>query len=326
MSGKQIWRLLKETFTEWQQDKASRLAAALSYYTAFSLAPLLILAIAIAGAIFGQEAARGEVVGQLQGLIGQDGAEFIETAIDNANRPSSNSGLIASLISLVILLFGASGVFTQLQDSLNDIWNVTPKPDQGIKLLIQKRVLAFGMILVIGFLLLVSLVLSTAISALTTFMTGWVADFSWLWQIVNLALSLAVITGLFALIYKYLPDARVDWNDVLIGAFITALLFTIGKFLIGLYLGNSSFSSTYGAAGSLIVILAWVYYSAQILFFGAEFTQVYARRYGSRIEPDEHATRTLSPMEQADQATEQSQDTGRSDRRLSEQERKRKYG
>ncbi|MGP1387752.1 MAG: YihY/virulence factor BrkB family protein [Thainema sp.] len=324
MSGKQIWQLLKETFTEWQQDKASRLAAALSYYTAFSLAPLLILAIAIAGAIFGQEAARGELVGQLQGLIGQDGAEFIETAIDNANRPSSNSGLIASLISLVILLFGASGVFTQLQDALNDIWNVTPKPDQGIKLIVQKRVLAFGMILVIGFLLLVSLVLSTAISALTTFMTGWVADFSWLWQIVNLALSLAVITGLFALIYKYLPDARVRWNDVLTGAFITALLFTIGKFLIGLYLGNSSFSSTYGAAGSLIVILAWVYYSAQILFFGAEFTQVYARRYGSQIEPDEYATRTLSPMEQADQAAE-SQDNRRSGR-LSEQERKRKYG
>lgn len=325
MSGKQIWRLLKETFTEWQQDKASRLAAALSYYTAFSLAPLLILAIAIAGAIFGQEAARGEVVGQLQGLIGQDGAEFIETAIENANRPSNNSGLIASLISLVILLFGASGVFTQLQDALNDIWNVTPKPDQGVKLLVQKRVLAFGMILVIGFLLLVSLVLSAAISALTSFMTGWVADLSWLWQIINLLLSLAVITGLFALIYKYLPDARVDWADVLIGAFITALLFTFGKYLIGLYLGNSSFSSTYGAAGSLIVILAWVYYSAQILFFGAEFTQVYARRYGSQIEPDEHATRTLSPMEQADQAAE-SQDTRRSDRRLSEQERKRKYG
>ncbi len=325
MSGKQIWRLLKETFTEWQQDKASRLAAALSYYTAFSLAPLLILAIAIAGAIFGQEAARGEVVGQLQGLLGQDGAEFIETAIDNANQPSSNSGLIASLISIVILLFGASGVFTQLQDSLNDIWNVTPKPNQGIKFLVQKRVLAFGMILVIGFLLLVSLVLSTAISALTTFMTGWVADLSWLWQIVNLALSLAIITGLFALIYKYLPDARVNWNDVLIGAFITALLFTIGKFLIGLYLGNSSFSSTYGAAGSLIVILAWVYYSAQILFFGAEFTQVYARRYGSRIEPDEHATRTLSPTEQANQTADQSQPT-QSGSRLSEQERKRKYG
>ncbi len=326
MSGKQIWQLLKETVTEWQQDKASRLAAALSYYTAFSIAPLLILSIAIAGAIFGQEAARGELVGQLQGLLGQDGAEFLETAIDNANQPNSNSGLIASLISIAILLFGASGVFTQLQDALNDIWNVAPKPDQGVKLIVQKRILAFGMILVIGFLLLVSLVLSTAISALTTFVTGWVADLSWLWQIINLGLSLAVITGLFALIYKYLPDVKVTWSDVLTGAFITALLFTIGKFLLGLYLGNSSFGSTYGAAGSLVVILVWVYYSAQILFFGAEFTQVYARRYGSRIEPNEDATRIASPTEQTNQIADQPQPPHRSTNRLSEQERKRKYG
>lgn len=292
MKLKVIVRLLKETFQEWQEDKASRLAAALAYYTIFSIAPLLIIAIAIAGAVFGEEAARGEIVGQIQGLVGKPGAEFIETAINNANKPGSNGGL-ASLIGIGVLLFGASGVFAQLQDSLNTIWEVQPKPTKGLRGgimgFLRQRFLTFSMVLVIGFLLMVSLILSAVLSGLSAYMSHLLPGLDFVWGIVNFVISFGVITLLFALIYKFLPDVKITWNDVLTGAIITALLFTIGKTLLGQYLGQSSFSSTYGAAGSLVIILAWVYYSAQILFFGAEFTQVYASRYGSRIVPDDHA-------------------------------------
>lgn len=286
MTPKQTWRLLKEAIQEWQDDKASRLAAALAYYTVFSLAPLLVLVIAIAGAIFGTESARNELTSQIQGLVGPAGADFVTSALENASQPGANQGAIASTISIALLIFGASGVFVQLQDSLNTIWNVEPKPKQGIGYFIQKRLLSFSMILVIGFLLLVSLVVSTALSAFGGFLNQWLASLSWL---INFAISISLVTLLFAAIFKYLPDAKIGWKDVTVGAFITALLFNLGKYLLGLYLGNSSFSSTYGAAGSLVVLLAWIYYSAQILFFGAEFTQVYARRFGSRIVPDKHA-------------------------------------
>jgi membrane protein len=285
---KQILGLLKETVNEWQEDKTTRLAAALAYYTVFSIAPLLIIAIAVAGAIFGEEAARGEIVGQIQGLVGRQGAEVIETAIENANRPGSNGG-IASLISVIVLLFGATGVFVQLQDALNTVWEVQPKPGRGIKNFIQKRVLSFSMVLGIGFLLMVSLLLNAILSAFSGYMTGLIPGAEWLWQLLNFVISFALIALLFALIYKFLPDVKITWKDVGMGAIITALFFTIGKSLLGLYLGRGSFASTYGAAGSLVIILVWVYYSAQILFFGAEFTQVYARRYGSKIVPDEHA-------------------------------------
>jgi len=287
MSPKVILRLLKETFQEWQEDKASRLAASLAYYTVFSLAPLLIIVIAIAGAIFGEEAARGEIVGQIQGLVGTEGAQVIETAIDNANQPDVSS--VASLISVVVLLFGASGVFAQLQDALNTVWEVQPKPGHGFKSFMRKRFLSFSVVLGIGFLLLVSLVLSAVLSALNTYLSGMIPGLDFLWQILDFVLSLVLVTLLFALMYKFLPDVKIAWGDVWMGAIITAVLFTIGKFVLGLYLGRGSFGSTYGAAGSLVIILAWVYYSAQILFFGAEFTQVYARKYGSRIIPDEHA-------------------------------------
>lgn len=292
MSFKRLWRLLKETFQEWQADDASRLAAALAYYTVFSLAPLLILVIAIAGMVFDASAAQTQIINQIQGLVGPEGASVIETALQNANSPASNSGLIATLISLGVLLFGASGVFVQLQASLNQVWNVKAKPTEGVMNLVRKRFLSFAMILVIGFLLLVSLVLSAALAGLSAVLNGWIGSLSWLWQIVNIVLSIGVVTLLFAMIFKYLPDVKVTWRDVTTGALITAVLFTLGKFLIGLYLGNSSFGSTYGAAGSVVILLAWIYYSAQILFFGAEFTQVYARRYGSQIVPDEHAVRT----------------------------------
>lgn len=288
MSLKQIWRLLKETFAEWSKDKASRLAAALSYYTVFSLAPLLIIAIAIAGSFFGEEAAKGEIIGQIQGLVGKDGAEVIQTAIENAGQ-QEKQGTVASLISIGVLLFGASGVFAELQDALNTVWEVEPKPELGIGGFIRKRFLSFAMILGIGFLLLVSLVISAALSGINHYTSNLLPAFALLWPPINFIVSFGVITLLFAAMYKFLPDVKIAWSDVWIGAAMTALLFVIGKFLIGLYLGNSSLSSTYGAAGSIVIILVWAYYSAQILFFGAEFTQVYARKYGSQIVPDRFA-------------------------------------
>lgn len=289
---KSIFRLLKEAFTEWQQDKASILAAALAYYTVFSITPLLVIAISIAGAVFGQEAAQGEIVEQINQLVGQQGAEAIETALANADRPQVGS--IASIISVVLLFVGASGVFAQLQQALNTVWNVKPKEGEGIWGFIRKRLLSFGMVLAIGFLLLVSLVLSAMLSGIGKLELNLFPGLTPIWQIVNFTLSFGSIALLFALIYKLLPDVKIRWKDVIVGAVITALLFTIGKFLIGLYLGRGSLGSAYGAAGSLIVFLAWVFYSAQILLFGAELTQVYARRYGRKIRPDSHAEFTNS--------------------------------
>ncbi len=287
MNLKVFLELLKQTFAEYNEDKVSRLAAALAYYTVFSIAPLLIIAIAIAGLVFGQEAAQGQIVGQIQGLVGRDGAEIIETAIKNASQPKS--GIIATVINIGVLLFGASGVFTQLQDALNTVWEVAPKPERGLFNLVVQRFLSFAMVLVIAFLLLTSLVLSAALAALSSYGSALLPGFDVLWQVLNLVVSFGVITVLFALIYKFLPDAKIAWGDVWIGAAITSLLFAIGKFALGVYLGNASFGSTYGAAGSLVIILAWVFYSAQILFIGAEFTQVYASRFGSRIVPTQNA-------------------------------------
>jgi membrane protein len=289
MNVKIVVELLKETFQEWQKDEASRLAASLAYYTVFSLAPLLIIAIAVAGSIFGEEAARGEIVGQIQGLVGLEGAKAIEAAIENSNQPEVSN--IASTISVVVLFFGASGVFAELQEALNIIWGVKVKPGRGVASFIRKRILSFSAVLGIGFLLLVSLVISAVLSALGNFMIYSIPGIDLFWQSLNFVISFVVITFLFALMYKFLPDVKITWRDVLTGATITAFLFTIGKFVLGLYLGGGSFGSTYGAAGSLVIILAWVYYSAQILFFGAEFTQVYAKRYGSQIIPDKHAVK-----------------------------------
>ncbi|MBV9388983.1 MAG: YihY/virulence factor BrkB family protein [Chroococcidiopsidaceae cyanobacterium CP_BM_ER_R8_30] len=282
-----VWRLLKETFSEWSQDKAERMAAALAYYTIFSIAPLLVIVIAIAGLVFGQQAARGEIVRQIQGLVGSGGAQFIQTAIQNANKP--HAGIIATIISVVLLFLGGTWVFSGLQDALNTIWEVQPKPGRGVAGIIHDRFLPFAMLLGIGFLLLVSLVLSAGLSAATNLVGNVLPATDWLWHLANFIISFAIITLLFAMIYRILPDVRIAWSDVWIGAAITSLLFVIGKILLGIYLGRSSFGSTYGAAGSLVAILVWVYYSAQILFFGAEFTKVYARRYGSRIVPNDNA-------------------------------------
>jgi len=287
---KAIWKLLKDTAAEWTNDGAPRLGAALAYYATFSLAPLLIIAVAISGLVFGREAATGQIIGQIQGLVGPDAAAAIQAMIEKTDQPAAS--IIASVIGLVVLLFGASGVFGELQQSLNTIWDIQPKPDRGVAAAVKDKFFSFTMVLGTGFLLLVSLVISAGLTALGNFVVGLLPGWDFLAQVVNFVISLVVITALFALIFKYVPDAEVAWADVWVGALVTALLFTIGKALIGLYIGYSSFSSTYGAAASLVVVLLWVYYSAQILFFGAEFTQVYANTYGSRIRSQSTGRRT----------------------------------
>lgn len=283
-------RLVRETIKEWNEDKVPLYAAALAYYTVFSLAPLLLIAIAIAGAVFGEEAARGQLDSQIQGLVGQEGAAAIQTMIQNTQRNESG-GIIASVVGIATLLFGASGVFGQLQEALNAIWEVKPQPGRGWKSFLQSRFLSFAMVVVIGFLLLVSLVLSAVLVGIGNFLGDRLPGFAALGQSINFLISFAVITLLFASIYKFLPDVKVPWKNLWVGSAVTALLFNIGKYLIGLYLGNSGVGSTYGAAGSLVVILIWIFYSAQILLIGAEFTQVYSRYRGVPIRPATHAVR-----------------------------------
>lgn len=293
MTLKQTIRLLRETVAEWSEDNVPLLAAALAYYTIFSLAPLLLIAIAIAGAVFGEEAARGEIFGQIRGLVGPEGATAIQAMIENAGKPKSG-GTVATVIGVVVLLVGASGVFGQLQTALNTIWEVKPKPERGIKNFIQSRFLSFAMVFVIGFLLLVSLVLSAVLAGISSFFGSFVPDFVIVGQAINFVISFATITVLFAGIYKFLPDVKVPWRNLWVGAGVTALLFNIGKYLLGLYLGSGGVGSTYGAAGSLVVILVWVFYSAQILLFGAEFTQVYSKFRGTPIQPASYAVSTES--------------------------------
>ena len=283
----QIRDLIKETFSQWSDDKASRLAAALSYYTIFSIAPLLIIAIGVAGLVFGHEAAMNQVVGQIRGMVGEDGAQVIQTILQNASK--TTSGIIATVVGGVTLLIGASGAFGQLQDSLNTIWEVKPKKGRGVKGVMRDRFLSFSMVLFIGFLLLASLLLTAVLAGIGKYLSDLLPMSSVVLQAMNFGVSLTVTAFLFALIFKVLPDAIVRWRDVWVGALVTALLFSLGRFLIGLYLCRATIGSAYGAAGSLVVLLFWVYYSAQILFLGAEFTQVYAKRFGKEIVPKPNA-------------------------------------
>ena len=287
MHAKSIFSLLKEAFTEWREDEALQLGAALAYYTLFSIAPMLLVVISVAGFVFGREAVQGQLDNQIQGLVGAQGADAIQTMVANAGQ-HKEGGIWATVIAFVTILFGATGVFTQLQTSLNHIWDVKPKP-QGIKGLLRARAAAFGMLLGIGFLLLVSLVVSAGLAAAGNYLLSIFPAAEFLLQALNFVVSFAVITVLFAMIFRFLPDVKIAWRDVWFGAAVTALLFTIGKTLIGLYLGNSSVASVYGAAGSLVILLLWAYYSSQILFLGAELTEVWARRRGSHIVPDKHA-------------------------------------
>lgn len=273
----------KKVFQEWSDDKAPRLSAALAYYTVFSLAPLLIVVVAVAGLVFGASQAQSQILNQLSGLVGPSGADLIKSLLENANRPAA--GILATIFGLIMIVLGATGVFGELKDSLNTIWNVAPKPDRGWMGMIRDRVLSFAMLLAIGFLLLVSLVLSAGLSAFGSWFSSHLGSWELLAQALDIIISFVVVALLFAILFKFLPDVKIAWRDVWLGAIVTALLFTIGKFLIGFYLGNSNVTSPYGAAGSVIVLLIWVYYSAQILFFGAEVTQVYAYSYGSGVQP-----------------------------------------
>jgi membrane protein len=282
-----LWSLVRQTVADWLEDKAPQLGASLAFYTALSIAPLLVIALAAAGWLFGADAARGQISDEMTALVGEAGGKAIEDMIASARKPTTGS--VAAVLGLVTLLFGASGVFGQLQSALNTIWEVKPKPGRGILGMLRDRFLSFAMVMGIVFLLLASLVVTTALASVGEWTSRLPDSLQWAAQAINLLVSLAVITVLFAMMFKLLPDVRMAWSDVWLGAAVTAVLFTVGKFAIGMYLGHSSMASSYGVAGSFVVLLVWVYYSAQILFFGAELTQVYANRYGSRIVPAENA-------------------------------------
>jgi membrane protein len=276
-----IWSLLSETFVEWHKDRAPRLGAALAYYTVFALAPGLILIIALAGLLLGKEAAQGQIISQVQDLAGAAGAQAVRAAIESARN--ADGSLLATGLGAITLLFGLWGVFGELQDALNTIWGVTTRPARGVLGVIRQRFWSFTMVVGIGFLLLVSLAASAWLAALGKFFSRLLPLPAVMMETTNALLSFVVITFMFAVIYKFLPDVTIAWRNVWTGAAVTAVLFTIGKTLIGLYLGRSTVASVYGAAGSLIVILLWVYYSAQVVFFGAEFTKVYSRPFDARL-------------------------------------------
>ncbi|CAN5304801.1 N/A [soil metagenome] len=282
MSLKNIWILIKAAASSWVDDYAQSMGAALAYYTMFSIAPLLLIVISIAGLIFGVEAARGEIFSQLEGLMGQQGAAAVQGLLESVNKPAQ--GITATLIGGVLLLVGATTVFGELQDAMDRIWRAPKRNKGGLWSLVRARLLSFGMIMGIGFLLMVSLVVSAALAALGKMWGPMFAGWELTAQLFNFLFSFVFTTVVFAMIYKIMPRVKVDWADVWIGAAVTALLFTVGKFLIGLYIGKSGVTSGFGAAGSLVVVLVWVYYSAQIFLMGAEFTWAYALTFGSRKE------------------------------------------
>ena len=276
MRPREAWSLLREAFQAWSDDRASSMGAALAYYTVFSIAPMLVIAIAVAGLAFGAEAARGEIVEQLQGLMGEQGAKAVEALVQSAARP--HEGILATLVAVCVLLVGATSVFVELQSALDRIWHAPEKTREGLLAMLRSRLLSFGMILGLGFLLTVSLVLSAVVAALGKVWGPYLGGWLMMAEALNFVIGLGLVTVLFAMIYKLMPNVPVRWRDVWTGAAVTALLFTIGKVLIGLYIGRSGVTSSFGAAGSLVVLLLWVYYSAQIFLLGAEFTRVYARR------------------------------------------------
>ena len=278
-----IKALLSESFAAWNRHKGPRLGAALAFYSLLSLTPLLLIAVGIAGLVFGREAAQSQIVWQIQDLVGPSGAQAIQALLEGARN--TTHGILATVLGLLTLLFGASGVLIELRDALNTIWEVPPVQRtalQNLVDLVKERMFSFALVLAIGFLLLVSLAINACISALGAFSANAFPLSQGILHAANTLLSFIVITGLFAAIYRIMPDARIEWRDVALGAAVTSLLFTVGKLLIGLYLGKASFASTYGAAASIVLLIVWVYYSGQIFFLGAEFTKVFADRYGSQ--------------------------------------------
>lgn len=275
------------TVQAWYRHNVQRLGAALSFYTVLALPPLFVILFFMAGLLFDATATRSQIFDQINQLIGEPGGKALQTVL--ASPQHQPNGITASIIAIVTLLLTTTGLFLELQSDLNTIWGVEPVPGHALRGFIRDRLLSFAVVVGTGFLLLVSLVVSAALAALNKYFSGMVPGGSTFWSVVNALVSLGVIALLFAMIFKVLPDVKIAWSDVWVGAVITAVLFTAGKFLLGLYLGRSTIASAYGAAGSVIIILVWVYYSAQILFFGAEFTQVYACRVGKRVEPAKHA-------------------------------------
>jgi membrane protein len=279
---KPTYELFRDTFIAFSVNKIPRLGAALAFYTVFAIAPLFLIALAIAGVWVGEAQARHELFGQLSGLVGEQGGQALQAMITSAAKPKN--GTWATSVAIITLVIGSTTVFVQLQDALNSVWNVRRKGG-GIWHLVKDRLLSFAMVIGIGFLLLVSLILNALLSALGNYMSHFLPGEHTILQIINFLISLGIITLLFAFIFKILPDVKITWRDVWLGSLITAVLFNVGKFALGFYLGRSTFASAYGAAGSLIIVLLWVYYSAQILLFGAKYTQLYANRHGSHFQP-----------------------------------------
>lgn len=268
--------LFVQAAKDWDADDASRLAASLAFYAAISIAPLLLIVIAVAGAVFGEDAARGAIAEQLGGVLGLEGAATVQSMVEGAAKP--RSGLLATVVGVGVLLFGATGVFGELQTSMNAIWNVPPRPGAGVVDFLRRRFVSLSMVFGVAFLLMVSLVLSAALSALGG-IVGWVPGAPLLWRLMGEGVSFLVVTALFAMIFKVLPDTTIRFRDVWLGAAFTTALFLLGKLGVGLYLSHADVASSYGAAGSVVVMLLWVYYSAQIFFFGAEFTHAHARTH-----------------------------------------------
>jgi membrane protein len=286
--AKLVAELFKQTFAQWQEDDAPRLAASLSLYTLLSIAPLVIILVAVAGIVFGEEAARGQINGEISAVVGTAAGSAIEGIVANARQPSQ--GFISTVIGVVVLLLGASGVFGELQTALNQIWNVKARPGRGLRGMLRDRFFSFTMVMGVAFLLMVSLVVSAVLATITEHYQGLI-PVPFLWEGINILVGLAVSTVLFTLIFKVVPDAKIAWRDVWVGGLFTAVLFSIGKVALAWYVGRSATVSPFGAAGSLVALVVWVYYSAQILFFGAEFAQVYATLFGLQIIPTENAVR-----------------------------------
>jgi membrane protein len=282
---KHLPRLIADSVSQFVDDKGLKMAAALSYYTAFSIGPMLLIVISFVGLFFGEDNARIEIVGEANKLIGTDGANMLNTIIKGASNPST--GIFAAVISVILLIFGAISVFIELQESLNIIWGVELKPGRGLRNFIRTRIVSFSMVIASSFILMVSLIADSLLSLINKYMGNIFPSIIPMAEIYNYVGSFLIITILFALIFKYLPNVRISWKYVWIGAFVTSFLFFIGKYLIGLYLGRSSYSSTYGAAASLIILFVWIYYSGVILYLGAEITYVYRCRYGNKpLEAD----------------------------------------
>jgi membrane protein len=280
--------LLRNTAIEWWNDNTFRLAASLAFYTIFSIAPVLLIAVGSASLFFSRETAVNRVAEEMRRLVGEEGASALRQVLESS--AGLGQGAWAITIGIATLILGASVVFAELQSALNQVWGVKSEVRRGLILdLVLDRLRSFSIALGVGFLLLVSLVLSAALSGLQDYLTNWMPSFPWLWQAGNIVISFFVVAILFAMIYKFLPDVQIEWHDVWIGAVVTSFLFNGGKYLISIYLGRAAIGSAFGAAGSFAVLLVWIYYSALISFFGAEFTQVYARRHGRRILPEQHA-------------------------------------